>query len=167
MLLSEKWKDIKDYENYEVSNLGRVKNKKTGRILKPEKTRDGYMRVSLCKDGIQRHALLHRLVSLTFLPNSQNLPQVNHKDEDKTNNCLDNLEWCDHKYNNNYGTKNERQAEKMSKPVLQFDLLGNFIKEWPSMMKVYEELGIHQGNISSCCSGNRKSAGGYLWKYKN
>lgn len=167
MLLFEEFRDIKNYENYEVSNFGRVKNKKTGRILKLEKTRDGYIRVNLCKGGIQRHALLHRLVSLAFLPNPQNLPQINHKDEDKTNNTVDNLEWCTCEYNNNYGTRNERQAEKKSKPVLQYDLLGNLIREWPSIMKVERELGISQGNISSCCSGNRSSAGGYLWKYKN
>ena len=159
----EEFRDIPGYEGvYEVSNLGRVR--RNGKILKPIKDKDGYLRVNLCKNGIRRtSSLIHRLVALAFLHNPDNKPQINHKDEDKTNNAVDNLEWCDAKYNMNYGTRNE----KISKPVLQYDLLGNFIREWPSMIKVEEELGIDQGNISHCCIGNRKSAGGFIWKFKN
>lgn len=167
MLLSEEWKEIKDYENYEISNLGRVRNKKTGRILKPGKTRKGYLRVGLWKNGIKKLISVHRLAALAFLSNPNNYPEINHKDEDKTNNTVDNLEWCTREYNNNYGTRTQRFIEKKNKPVLQFDRLGNFIKEWASATKVYEELGVHQGNISLCCSGNRSSAGGYVWRYKN
>lgn len=168
MSLYERWEQIKDYEGlYEVSNLGRIRNKKTGRILKPLKNTNGYLRLDLCKNGIRRAAKVHRLVAEAFIPNPQNLPCVNHKDENKINNCLDNLEWCTYEYNNNYGTIKERISEKISKPVLQYDLLGNFIREWPSIIKVEEELGINDGNISSCCSGRLKTAGGYLWKYKD
>lgn len=168
MLLSEEFRDIPGYEGlYEVSNLGRVRNKKTGRILKPFKNTNGYFRLDLCKNGIRRAAKVHRLVAEAFIPNPQNLPCVNHKDENKINNCLDNLEWCTYEYNNNYGTIKERKSEKMSKPVLQLDRNGNFVREWPSARKVEEELGINDGNISSCCSGKLKTAGGYLWKYKD
>lgn len=168
MIEIEEFRDIPDYEGvYEVSNLGRVKNVETGRILKPFKTTTGYLKVDLCKNGIRRSATIHRLVAYAFLPNPQNLPCVNHKDEDKTNNAVDNLEWCDHQYNNNYGTRNERISESQYKPVLQFDKNGNFIREWPGVIKVEEETGMNHSHISGCCLGKRKSAGGFIWKFKN
>lgn len=157
MIEIEEFRDIPGYEGlYEVSNLGRVR--RNGKILKPSKNKKGYLQVSLCKNGTKKNARIHRLVAQSFISNPQNLPQINHKDEDKTNNAVENLEWCDSKYNNNYS---------LSKPVLQYDLLGNFIREWPSMIKVEEELGIYNSSISQCCLGNLKSAGGFIWKYKN
>lgn len=157
MIEIEEFRDIPGYEGmYEVSNLGRVR--RDGKILKPSKNKKGYLQVSLCKNGTKKNARIHRLVAQSFISNPQNLPQINHKDEDKTNNAVENLEWCDSKYNNNYS---------LSKPVLQYDLLGNFIREWPSMIKVEEELGIYNSSISQCCLGNLKSAGGFIWKYKN
>ena len=152
----EEWRDVPGYEGlYEVSNFGRVR--RNGKILKPSKDKDGYLQVSLSKNGIKT-TTIHRLVARAFIPNPQNLPQVNHKDEDKTNNTVDNLEWCTREYNMNYS---------QAKPILQYDRLGNLIKEWPSAIKVEEELGIDHSSISKCCSGKLKSAGGYLWKYKN
>lgn len=160
----EEWRDVPGYEGlYEVSDQGRVR--RNGKILKPQTERWGYLHVFLSKNGIQKWGKVHRLVASAFLPNPQNLPQVNHKDEDKTNNAVSNLEWCDGKYNANYGTRNER----VSKPVLQFDRDGNFIREWPSASKVEEETGIYQQNISRCCLGRYgfKTAGGFVWRYKN
>ena len=163
MIEIEEFRDIPGYEGlYEVSNLGRVRSLETERILKPSKNTWGYLFVSLYKNGIKKAVRIHRLVALAFIPNPDNLPCINHKDEDKTNNTVDNLEWCDDKYNANYGTRNERIAEKTRKPVLQFDLLGNFIREWPSITKVEEETGIWQTHISKCCLGLRHTAGGYL-----
>ena len=157
MIEIEEFRDIPGYEGlYEVSNLGRVR--RNGKILKPSKNNWGYLYLDLYKNGIVRKFLIHRLVAQSFIPNPSNFPQVNHKDEDKTNNCVDNLEWCDNKYNINYS---------QAKPVLQYDLLGNFIREWPSITKVEEETGIWQTHISKCCLGLRHTAGGYLWKYKN
>ena len=166
-MIEEEFRDIPGYEGmYEVSNLGRVR--RNGKILKPRKNRYGYFQLVLSKDGITRTFTIHRLVAYAFINNPNNYPQINHKDEDKTNNTVNNLEWCDSRYNNNYGTINERIAEKHCKPVLQYDLQGNFIREWSSMKKVEEELGIKYQNISKCCSGKigYKSAGGYLWQYK-
>ena len=159
MIEIEEFRDIPGYEGvYEVSNLGRVR--RNGRILKPTNDRGGYLFVNLCKNGTRKTVKIHRLVAYAFLPNPQNLPQINHIDEDKTNNAVDNLEWCDSKYNVNYS---------QAKPVLQYDLQGNFIREWPGVRKAEEETGINSGHISSCCSGRygSKTAGGYLWKYKN
>lgn len=157
----ESWVDIVGYEGlYEVSNLGRIR--RNGKILKPSKVRHGYLQIALYKNGIYKRFYIHRLVAYAFIPNPNSYPEVNHRDEDKTNNTVDNLEWCTHEYNNNYGTRNER----LSKPVLQFDLQGNFLREWPSTAKVEEETGMDHSNISKCCSGNRSSAGGFVWRFK-
>ena len=168
MIEIEEFRDVPGYEGlYEVSNKGRVRNVETGKLLKPQKDDIGYLHVDLCKNRIHKTTRIHRLVAKAFIPNPQNLPQINHKDEDKTNNVVSNLEWCTAQYNSNYGNRIERVAEKLSKPVLQYDLLGNFIREWPSLRKVEEETGIPHSNISRCCLGKLNSTGGFIWKYKN
>ena len=166
--LNEIWKPIKGYEGlYEVSNLGRVKSIRFGkeRILKPGTDKRGYLHVVLSKNNKQKTHKVHRLVMEAFIPNTDNLPCVNHKDEDKTNNVDTNLEWCDAKYNQNYGTRIERIAEKLSKTVLQYDLEGNFIREWKSSAECGRN-GFNQGAVAACCRGERQQAYGYKWVYK-
>ena len=166
---NEVWKDVKDYEgHYQVSNQGRVKSLKQGkeRILKPRVEGSGYFFVDLYKNNESKMCKVHRLVALTFIPNPNNLPEVNHKDEDKTNNSVENLEWCSSKYNSNFGTRTQRQAEKISKTVFQYTKTGEFVKEWKSTHDIERNLGYSKGNISSCCRGKYKSAYGYVWKYK-
>ena len=107
--MEEIWKSIPGFEDYTVSNLGRVMNKH-GRIMKPSNHKQGYKLIGLKKDKKLYGKQVHRLVALAFIPNPNNLPQVNHKDECKNNNCVDNLEWCDAKYNINYGTGISRSA---------------------------------------------------------
>ena len=120
---NEIWKDIHGYEGYyQVSNLGRIKSMERdvlqgtrivhlhSKILKYRYDAGGYIRIVLCKNGIQKNFSLHRLVAEHFIPNPNNLPQINHKDENKENNCVDNLEWCTPKYNTNYGTRTQRAA---------------------------------------------------------
>ena len=172
---NEIWKDIEGYEGlYQVSNLGRVKSiyYDKERILKPGKNTKGYLQVHLCKNGERKEYTVHRLVAKVFISNPNNLPMINHKDENPSNNRVENLEWCSAKYNNNYGTRTQRVAEKMingklSKPVLQFTKNGEFIKEWKSTRDVQRNLGYDHGNISSCCTGRYKSAYGFNWKYKD
>ena len=172
---NEIWKDILGYEGlYQVSDKGRVKSIVYGKekIRKLVRNKNGYLRVGLRKNGKMKQCLVHRLVGQSFIPNPHNLPQVNHKDENKTNNCVENLEWCDRKYNLNYGTRNQRIAEKHtngkdSKPVLQYKKTGEFVKEWKSIRDVQRNLGYSQGNISSCCLGKLKWIYGFVWKYKN
>ena len=118
------------------------------------------MLVDLHKDGKSKTYEIHRLVAMAYLPNPENLSEINHKDENKTNNCLQNLEWCDRSYNINYGTR----TEKTKKQILQFDLDGNFIREWPSATDVGLEV---QSHICKCLKGKTKSALGYVWKYKD
>ena len=170
MTEEEIWCPIKGYEGlYEVSDKGRVKSLKFGkeRILKPVRNTCGYLQVSLYKKGEMKPYRIHRLVAKTFIPNPDNLPQVNHIDENPSNNKSENLEWCDQKYNNNYGTRAKRQADKCSKPVIQFTKDGEFVREWKSMNDVQRNLGYSNGNISSCCTGRYKSAYGYIWKFKD
>lgn len=171
----EIWCPIKGYEGlYEVSDKGRVRSLKFGkeRILNPHNNSCGYHQVILCKNVEYKAYLVHRLVAQTFIPNPDNLPQVNHKDEDKENNKVENLEWCSKKYNINYGSRNQRVSDKMtngklSKSVLQYSKSGEFIQEWKSTMDVKRNLGYNQGNISSCCTGKLGCAYGYVWKFKD
>ncbi len=158
------WKNIEGYEGlYQVSDDGQVRNSK-GIILKPEVNKKGYLRVNLFKEGKKKKYRIHRLVAMAFIPNPDNLPQINHIDEDKSNNCLTNLEWCDCKYNNNYGTHTERMAKKHSKPVRQFDLQGNLIKEYPSLTELHKLTGFNMGNVSSCCRGRNQTSYGFIWQ---
>ena len=156
--MQEIWKDVANYEGlYQVSNLGRVKSigYKKELILKHFNT-GGYKRVTLIKNKIRKHHLIHRLVAETFIPNLNNLPQINHKDENKKNNCVNNLEWCSNSYNIQYSK---------AKSVLQFDLENNLIKEYSSITEARKET--KQTHIGDCCSGKRKTNGGYIWKYKD
>ena len=164
--MEEIWKDIEGYEGlYQVSNLGRVKSLRRNIILRQGITRNGYEIVNLYKNK-SKYFLIHRLVANVFIPNPNNYPIVNHKDENKLNNCVDNLEWCTQKYNINYGTGIARRARSQSKIVLQYSLDGTFIKEWKSMMDIQRNLGFNQSHISECCRNIRKTAYGYIWKYK-
>ena len=158
----EIWKDIEDYEEYyQISNLGRIRNKKENRILKPSKS-GGYYHISL-RYGNKKEMLIHRLVAKAFIPNPLNLSYVNHKDENKLNNNVENLEWCTAKYNNSYG----KGALAKNQRVIQYDLQGNAIKIWESIKEASEELGVSQEGISACCRGIHKTSGGYAWTYAN
>lgn len=174
--------NIEGYENYEVRPNGEVVNTKTGKVLKQRKNKDGYLRVTLCNNGKMKNFRIHRLVAQAFIPNPLNLPCVNHKDENKTNNFVfvredgsvdfdkSNLEWCTHEYNLNYGTRNERAAKtkingKRSKPVLQLMKDGSLVRVWPSVNEVKRQLDYDVSNISACCRGERHSAYGYKWCY--
>lgn len=171
----ETWKPITctDIVMYEVSSEGKVRNLKTGRILKPFYSTKGYARVNLTsayndKTKQTKKHYIHRLVAQAFIPNLKNLSDVNHKDEIKTNNNLDNLEWISHRDNLNYGTRNERVAKSNSKPIQQLDMkTGLIIATYPSASIASKETGILISNISMAAKGKRKTTGGYGWKYQN
>ena len=176
----EVWKDIPGYEGYyQVSNLGRVKSlaRKNNmghhlkeKILKPSFNK-GYPRVIFCKDAIRKSFFCHRLVAIVFIPNPNNYPIINHKDENPGNCCVENLEWCSYKYNNNYGDTNIKKSNSHitgktgKKRVIQYDLDGNFVREWGSMMEAERGTGIKESNISRCCNGTIKKTHNYKWKY--
>lgn len=166
----ETWKPVVGYEGlYEVSSKGNVRNLKTGRVLKLIYSTNGYARVNLTSayndKTKQTMKLVHRLVAQAFIPNLKNLSDVNHKDEIKTNNNLDNLEWISHRDNMNYGTRNERMAKSNSKPIQQLDLKTRLIiATYSSIKEAGLSTGISRSTISKAARGKCKTAGGYKWK---
>ena len=164
----EIWKTIEDYPYYQVSSLGRVKSlnynhTKKEKILKPVKDGFGYLKVVLCNKGKMKSIKVHRLVCEAFLKNPYNLPQINHRNEDKTDTRLGNLEYCTAKYNCNFGTRNERLAKEFSKPVKCLETG----KIYPSAMYLERELGFNHSNIVSCCNKKYgyKTVKGFHWEW--
>lgn len=195
----EIWRDIKDYEGlYQVSNLGRVKSlerytkRKNGMyhirecILKLCNNGLGYKVVNLRKNNKYQMYTVHRLVAEAFIPNPENKPCIDHINTIRDDNRVDNLRWVTYSENNLNIITRKHMSESLkgenaplfnktgkehpsSKPVLQYDLDGNFIKEWECTMEIQRELGISNTHISACClhKPHCNTAGGYIWKYKN
>lgn len=180
------WKDIPGYEGlYQASTDGRIRSTfRYKKVLKPNKQKNGYYSVQLFKNKIGKRILLHRLIALTFIENPYNKAQVNHKDENKQNNCVDNLEWTTAKENMNYGTRTKRQVSKIdyntnnrkliarengkrvSKSVSQYSKTGELINVFDSGKDASRATGINHSHILECCAGKRyKTVGGYVWKY--
>lgn len=166
---AEIFKEINDFEGYYISNLGRVKSckRKTEKFIVVKDDTHGYLIVKLWRDNKQYSKKIHRLVAEAFISNPENLRDVNHKDENKHNNCVENLEWISHKDNINYGTRNERANKTKSKAIIQLDLSGNVINEFVSSYDAERQLDISESNINQCCNGKRKTAGGYKWQFKS
>ena len=177
----EIWKPVFNFEElYEVSNLGRVRNKKTKRIKKEYLGNCGYKTVALSNYGKKYIKLIHKLVIDSFIGNEDKTLTVNHKDHNKMNNELDNLEYMTHKENIQDAWKNgiyDKRVEKQkismkgnkirNRAVLQYDLDNNFIKKWDSIIDACDYYGWgRNGHISDCCSGKRKQSHGYIWKYE-
>lgn len=164
--MKEIWRPIKDYEKlYEVSNTGQVRSLcgRYGelRILKQSVGSKGYMLVTLCNHGHQKTVNVHKLVANAFISNPDQLPCVNHKDEDKTNNNVSNLEWCSYYHNNTYGNRLTKSALKRSIPVRCVETE----KIYTSAYAAQRETGIQQSGICWCCHGKQKTAGGFHWEF--
>lgn len=171
--MKEVWKDIPNYEGiYQVSNLGRIKSLRSynsftksyyfkEKILKGKIDKNGYVMVCLC-NGKSKYIRVHRLVAEAFIPNKNKFPIINHKDENKQNNNVNNLEWCSYSYNNSYGTRNN----KIIKAIIQYDLEGNVIKEYKSIMEASRILNLNHSGIIQALKNKTKTAYGYIWKYK-
>ena len=178
---NEVWKDIPGYEKlYQVSNIGRIKMlernivdswgrkvHKKEHILKP-RTGNRYYMIALYKNRKREDLLIHRIVAETFIPNPENKPFINHKDENCFNNSVENLMWCTQKENMNWGTINERMSKnsKSKRKVNQYDMDGNYIKTWDCMTDFFKSKNMpFKTGIIECCKGNIKSSMGYKWKY--
>lgn len=194
----EVWRDVKDYEGlYQVSNMGNVKSLdrvviyNTGqrhihksKPIIPSVVK-GYLRISLSKQNVIKNIFIHRLVADAFIPNPDNKPQVDHINTDTTDNRIENLRWVTSKENNLNDITRQHKSEAFkgekcywhhkkgkihpsSKSILQYDLEGNFIKEWNSINAIERDLGICRSTVSNCCLGksHHKTAGGYVWEYK-
>ena len=164
----EDWRDIKGYEGlYQVSNLGNVRSlnwKNTGRVqnlyLKPHCK--GYLQVELFKNSTRKMFTVHKLVALHFVEGYAKGKIENHKNENKTDNRFDNLEWVSYSYNRIYSLSKEHRCDV---PVAQYSLQGEFIKEWDTPIDIKHELGYSDWSIKECCKGKRKQAYGYKWQY--
>lgn len=161
----EEWKDIEGYEGlYQVSNQGRVKNVMRDKLRASHNNGCGYLMILLCKDGKKKPFYVHRLVAQEFIPNPDNLPEVNHKDECKTNNVVENLEWCSSRYNMNFGTARERTSLKQQKKVYQYTKNDELVAVFNGVNQC-KELGFEPSCISQCCNGIRRTHKGYKWSY--
>lgn len=195
----EEWRDVVGYEGYyQVSSFGRVRSldrmvkhpngglrKLKGRIISPS-IRNHYPSIMIGANGVRIHKNIHRLVADAFIPNPDNLPQVNHRNEDKTCNIPDNLEWCDSKYNMNYGNRSAKcskalkgrvftdetkirmtnaKRDKMT-PVLQYTLDGEFVAEYESQRAAARASGVRQSGIQHCLQKEGRTSGGFIWKFK-
>lgn len=167
----ELWKDIVGYEGvYQVSNMGRVRSLPvksatkyfSGKVLTTFTDNLGYKAVNLSRKTYK----VHRLVANAFIENPNGYPQVNHKDENKANNCVDNLEWCTAKYNNNYGSRNQRISQNAGRRIVQYDLLGNEVKRWCSIAQASRHYGVAKASIYGCCAGRQHTSCGYIWRYE-
>lgn len=176
--------DIKGWERYQITDDGRVWSKISNKWLTPKKTEDGYLRVCLCGEhGERRQVCIQRLVAEAFIPNPQNLPQVNHKDENKENNCAWNLEWCTPQYNNTYNGRHLKCAVKIKesntirsgKPIDQIEIsTGEIIAHYPSAWEASRKTGFTKQGIMIACHGGQMRKGkwvntfqykNYIWKY--
>lgn len=165
----ERWKPVPNYEGlYEVSTTGKIRSlckrySEEPQLLKQGIGSKGYKNVTLCKNGKQTTFNVHKIVATVFIPNPDLLPCINHKDEDKTNNDVSNLEWCSYYHNNVYGSRLSKSAAKRSIPIVCVE---TGIK-YSSAYSAQRSTGIHQSGICNCCHGKAKTAGGYHWKFLN
>lgn len=162
--MKEIWKDIKETNGiYQVSNKGRVKKEK--RILNQFNNGNGYMYVSILVNNVFKNKRVSRLVAQEFVENPNQYTFVNHIDENRKNNNVNNLEWCSIKYNNNYGNRIEKYKKARYKPINQYNINGTFVKRWNSIKEIAQKLNISQSGIVNCAKGKFKQFKGYIWEY--
>ena len=159
-------REIKGYEGkYLIDENGNIYSKNINKLINHRENKAGYKIVDLYSNNQRKQLLVHRLVALTFIPNPNNYPCVNHKDQNVRNNNVNNLEWCTYKYNLEYSNIIQKANNATKKKVLQIDkLTGQVIKCFESTMEASRQTGIHDGNICECCKKTRKTAGGFIWK---
>lgn len=175
---------IPGYSDYLIETDGRIFSKVSNRWLKATLGNNGYYGVELRNSYGARRLSIHRLVALTYIPNPNNYPQVNHKDENKLNNDLSNLEWCTNQYNMTYGTFIERKVahtdyskpsyrenaikngKKVCKPVARYTKDGQYIDSFESAKDAARKLNFNSSHITECCRKQRKTSNGYVWKYE-
>ncbi len=159
------WREVKEYANYEVNQFGQIRHKKRKHILKPRSNNGGYQYVNFKIDGKNTNFAVHRIVANAFIPNPNGYTEVNHKDYDKTNNCVENLEWVSSSQNKIHAFQKKENHSCRGKAVNQFSKEGNFIQTFESVSAAARELNCSISAISNCCLGRTKTARGFRWSF--
>ena len=176
IIVNEEWRSVIGYEGlYEISSLGKVKRVgrfgNNGKFLSPRQLhsfndKNNYKRVNLWKNGHMKQYPIHRLVANAFIPNPYRHPCVNHLDENKANNVVDNLEWCSFARNNSWGIRGARISKKKCIPIIQFDKKGNKLHRFESCIAAAKFIGVSKSAICDCLKGRTKTCSGYIWQYE-
>lgn len=159
----EKYIVINEFDNYGISNLGNIKNLKKGNILTPCLNKNGYLTYTFCQNGVKKTFRIHRLVALYFVENPNNLPYVNHKDGNKTNNKAENLEWCTAQENDNHARNNGLKNQE--KPIIAENIETKETIAFKSVTEAGAILGINTGTISKVLNGKRNQTHGYKFYF--
>jgi hypothetical protein len=155
------WRTIPEFPNYEVNENGDVRSYRIGKNISPMMNRSGYYKLNIWHNGKLYSRLVHRLVAQAFISNPDDKPQINHIDSDKSNNHVSNLEWVTQKENMKHRTYNEVNTKRVS----QYDIDGNFIREFKSLTEAANHVGAYKGNLSNVCLGRKKSIKGFIWRF--
>ena len=159
------WREVKEYSNYEVNQLGEIRHKKRQKILKPRDNNGGYQYVNFKINGKNTNFAVHRIVANAFIPNPNGYTEVNHKDYNKKNNCVDNLEWVSSSQNKQHSYLKQENKKSRGKAVNQYTKEGIFLKTFDSVSDAAKELGCCVAAISNCCLGRTKTSQGFRWSF--
>lgn len=159
------WKTVVEYDKYEVNNLGEIRHKNRKHILSPRKNSSGYGYVAFNINGQRKNFAIHRIVANAFIPNPNGYTEVNHKDYNRLNNCVGNLEWVSSSQNKQHAYLKIENHINRGKSVNQYDKKGNFIKTFDSVSNAAKEMECTVGAISNCCLGRTKTSMGYQWRF--
>lgn len=159
------WRTVVEYERYEVNQFGDIRHKQRKHVLSPRPNAAGYLYVAFNIEGHRKNFAVHRIVANAFIPNPNNYSEVNHIDSNKTNNCVENLEWVDSSQNKKHAYQKQENKTCRGKMVEQYSLQDEYIRTFNSVSEAAQFLGCSVGAISNCCLGRTKTSQGYKWKY--
>lgn len=159
------WREVKEYSNYEVNQFGEIRHKTRKKVLKPRSNNGGYQYVNFKINGKNINFAVHRIVANAFIPNPKGYTEINHKDHDRTNNCVDNLEWVDSSQNKQHAYLKDENKSSRGKAVIQRSKDGTYIKTFETISKAAKEMNCSIAAISNCCLGRTKTSQGFLWSF--
>ena len=159
------WREVKEYSKYEVNQYGEIRHKKRKQILKPRSNNGGYQYVNFKINGKPINFAVHRIVANAFIPNPNGYTEINHKDYNRKNNCVNNLEWVSSSQNKQHAFLKEQNKKSRGKAVNQYTKDGNFIKTFDTITEAAEELKCSVSAISNCCLGRTKTSQGFRWSF--